>query len=283
MNVITILGTLNIIEVSRIELLKHGRTSGALSEANQYACFVVLFLPFCFHYIVKFKNLFLKIIAIIITFLGLYCLFLTGSRGGILSFVVGIIIYFILESKQISNKTILQNIALFFALIIIIIISINFLPGDTKEGLRYNIFVRLEDSNIFSSYYSSGRIDIWAKCIEVFLKHPIFGTGWNTIYQSVGSNSHNEYLFYLTTTGLVGFFLFIFIFYRLGKTVFTFRLNINSENISFYHIYLSGLTSFMVAMFFVNIYSPYIFFFIFSGLILKLGYLEQKFHNLTKL
>ena len=283
MNLITILGTLNIIEISRIEFLKHGRTSGALSEANQYASFVVLFLPFCFHYIVKFKNLFLKIIAITITFLGLYCLFLTGSRGGILSFIIGIIIYFILESKQLSNKAILQNISLFLTLFIIIIISINFLPSETKEGLKYNLFVRLEYSDIFSSYYSSGRIDIWTKCIEVFLKNPIFGTGWNTIYQSVGSNSHSEYLYYLTTTGMVGFFLFLFIFYRLGKTVFTFRLNINSENKSFYHIYLSGLTSFMVAMFFVNIYSPYIFLFLFSGLILKLGYLEQKVLSLKKL
>jgi O-antigen ligase len=209
-------------------------------------------------------------------------LFLTGSRGGILSFVVGIIVYFILESKQITNKILLKNIALFSILIVFIIISINILPEITKEGLKYNIFEKAESASIFSSDYSSGRIEIWSKCIEVFMRNPIFGTGWNTIYQSIGFNSHNEYLLYLTTTGIIGFFLFILIFYRLGKTVFNFRSIENSENTSFYHVYLSGLTSFMVAMFFVNIYSPYIFLFLFSGLILKLGSVEQNMVNIKK-
>jgi O-antigen ligase len=282
LNLITILGSFNILEVSGIKFLKHGRSSGALSEANQYASFIVLFLPFCFHYIVQFKKLFPKIIAVVITLLGLYCLFLTGSRGGILSFVVGIIVYFILESKQITNKILLKNIALFSILIVFIIVSINILPEITKEGLKYNIFEKAKSASIFSSDYSSGRIEIWSKCIEVFMRNPIFGTGWNTIYQSIGFNSHNEYLLYLTTTGIIGFFLFILIFYRLGKTVFNFRSIENSENTSFYHVYLSGLTSFMVAMFFVNIYSPYIFLFLFSGLILKLGSVEQNMVNIKK-
>ncbi len=207
LNLITILGTFNILEVSGIQFLKHGRSSGALSEANQYASFIVLFLPFCFHYIVQFKKLFPKIITISITLLGLYCLFLTGSRGGILSFLIGIVVYFILESKQITNKILLKNITLFSVLVVFIIISINILPEITKEGLRYNIFEKAESSSIFSSEYSSGRIEIWSKCIEVFMRNPIFGTGWNTIYQSVGFNSHNEYLLYLTTTGIVRFFL----------------------------------------------------------------------------
>ncbi len=282
MNLITILGTFNVLKVSGIEFLKHGRSSGALSEANQYSALIVLFLPFCFHYIIKFKKFFRKLIAITITLLGLYCLFLTGSRGGILSFVIGLIVYFILESKRITHKILLKNLAFFIILIIFIILSINMLPEISKEGLRYNIFERAEGSSILSSDYSSGRIEIWSKCIEIFLQNPIFGTGWNTIYQSVGFNSHNEYLSYLTTTGLIGFFLFLFIFYRLGKTVLGFTFNLNSKNISFYHVYLSGLSSFMVAMFFVNIYSPYIFFFIFSGLILKLGYLEQEAKSLNK-
>jgi O-antigen ligase len=281
MNILTVLGTFNILELPGIEFLKHGRSSGALSEANQYAAFLVLFLPFCFHYIIKFRSFIPKLIAIVITLLGLYCLFLAGSRGGILAFIIGIIVYFVLESKQITNKILLKNLTLFALLIIFIIVSIKLLPEITKEGLKFHIFEKAERSSIFSSDYSSGRLEIWAKCIEVFMKNPIFGSGWNTIYQSVGMNSHNDYLLYLTTTGLVGFFLFFFIFYRLGKTVLGFRLNLDSKNISFYHVYLSGLSSFMVAMFFVNIYSPYIFLFLFSGLILKLGYLEQGSKSLS--
>ena len=110
--------------------------------------------------------------------------------------------------------------------------------------------------------------------MKLFVYNPILGAGFGTYIQKAGpSNSHNDYLLYLATTGIIGFYLFIRIYYRLFKSVNGFRDHENDNN-WYYNGYLAGLISFCTAMFFVNIMQPNYFFFIFSALILKLGYLD---------
>ena len=149
------------------------------------------------------------------------------------------------------------------------------LPASTKEGLKRNIIDRAVDDSIGTGDYSSGRFEMWSTCLKLFYHNPIVGTGWQTINAMAGQNSHSEFFLYLATTGLVGFTLYYLIFYRLFTTVLFFRRKSKSLCL-YYDSYLAGMISFITAALFVNIYNPYIFFFIYSGLILKMGSIEEQ-------
>jgi len=252
---------------------KDFRTTGAFGEANQYAVFIVILAPLAINGFIRYKQKIFKIIMAIISFTSIFCLFLTGSRGGLVALFVGVVSLLHLNSGKISIRSLLKNFSLITVVVLFIAIVFYTLPKASRQGIEKNVVTRAQKGDDFKTDYTSGRFKIWKRCLDVFIQNPILGSGWNTIHYKVGKNSHNEYLLYLTTTGIIGFSLFVFLFYRLYQSAIKFR-RASKTNIHFYDSYLAGLLSFMTAMVFVNIYNPYFFLFIYSGLILKLGYLE---------
>lgn len=273
-NIITMLGSFDIIQISRVSLdIKYGRTTGAFSEPNQYATFIVFHIPICINIYIYLRPIIAKCFMALIIFIGLYCLLLTGSRGGILALLIGIICLFFFNTNKITLRTLVQFIIASFAFGTIIIILFFLLPSLSQDGLVNNFILREMQGE--SSDYSSGRIQVWGEGIRLFLKNPLIGSGFNTFTKKIGSNSHNDFLLHLATLGIFGFTLYIMIFFQIFNIAWRFKKK-NTENTLFYNGYLSAMISFMTAMFFVNIYSPMLFFFLYSGLILKMGLLESQ-------
>jgi O-antigen ligase len=273
-NIITMLGSFDIIQISRISLdIKYGRTTGALAEPNQYASFIVFYVLICINIYSYLRPIVAKYFVVLIILIGLYCLLLTGSRGGILALMTGITCLFFFNKNKITLKTLAQFLSSSFVFGTIIIILFFSLPGLSQEGLEKNLISRAMQQDL--SDYSSGRIQVWSEGIKLFLKSPVIGSGFNTFTKKIGSNSHNDFLLHLATLGIFGFMLYIMIFLNIFSIVWRFKKK-NTENIFFYNGYLSAMISFMTAMFFVNIYTPMLFFFLYSGLILKMGLLERQ-------
>ena len=138
---------------------------------------------------------------------------LTGSRGGLLSMITGLTALTFFMAKRISPALILKTIGGLLAIGILIATTFSFLPEASKLGMQGNIVDRATDQDL--NQYSSGRLGEWRRGLKLFINNPIFGSGWGTYLSKTGYfNSHNDYLLYLASTGIIGLFLFVLIFYN---------------------------------------------------------------------
>jgi O-antigen ligase len=242
----------------------YGRTSGAFGESNVYAAYISLFLPLTVSFLVTAKNLYYIIFMYLNIFLGIYALVLTGSRGGFLSAIISFIIFFVITRKNMHFTKKFANFYIFSMILISIFIVFKTTPALTVSGIQNNIILRYETSNL--NDYSSGRIDLWKKGLEIFLDDPFFGVQ-KPFSEIVGSNTHNTYLEILVSRGIVGLVLFIAFFYFIFKKVYGKYIDLGNSII--FPAYIAGFCSFIVSMFFLNMFSSYYFFFIYSALALK--------------
>ncbi len=182
----------------------------------------------------KNKKIFLIIAAVI---MGM-ALFLSGSRGGMISFlgVLGfVIVVNFLVNRQIKNKNtdedlknyiLRRNLILFgggFALVLILFLAVIFIGGD--QSLIRGLGLSVSDNDI-----TTGRSHFWWVALQIFLDHPIIGAGfdsygvaftnydtWSGAYRV--EQAHNDYLQILADAGIFGFIcitVFIVLLFRQG-------------------------------------------------------------------
>jgi O-antigen ligase len=143
------------------------------------------------------KHLFLKIIDFTYIPLAIFSIFLTGSRTSLFAIIPAII--FILLPKGFKiGRYVLILVFLVASLLVIRYI----LPAAIIERL----------STAFSSIGSAdigGRFNLWLGAVEIFLEHPLLGSGAGTLKTAIGTLAHQTFLSILAETGLIGFSLFI--------------------------------------------------------------------------
>lgn len=162
----------------------------------------------------KFKKVFIVLYSI----LGL----LTYSRGFYAAFVFTSIIFLVKRNlyKQI------------FAFLIVFLLSIILLPKPFGEGVNLSRIVTVQS-----------RLANYQKAITIWKENPIFGIGYNhlsyvktvekrnkAIPDHSGSAFHSSFFTILTTGGVLGLLLFIFLLINMGRV---------SETASYYVIFLS--------------------------------------------
>jgi len=272
LNCITILGNFGVFlnESERMVMdTKHGRIGGAFGSSNDYAAYIALFMPLWLNAFFNIRNFFAKFALGIMLLLNIYSLLLTGSRGGFLAFFVGISALILFNAKKISFALLFKIITAFFAIGLIVGVSYVFLPEMSKAGIKRNVIERAKYQSL--DEYSGGRLGFWSKGLKLFIQNPFTGTGWNTFVKLINANSHNDYLLFLTTLGAVGFSIVLWILYCLYSSAIENR-KLAENNKWYYNSYLSGFFSIATSMFFVNMRNTYLFFFIYTALVLKMGY-----------
>lgn len=142
---------------------------------------------------------------------------MTGSRTVGLVWLIPLIYgLIILKSKsKISNK-------LISVIVLVLAVGITVKMQEPLKNQLDRIF------SLTSSYTVdkfSGRVQLWMTGFEKFKEHPVLGVGsgafstaideGNTVYGYSGLPAHNTFLSVLTETGLVGFFIFMTMFFTL--------------------------------------------------------------------
>lgn len=163
-------------------------------------------------------------------------LFLTGSRGGILSFlgVVGFVTILHLTVKEsnefepeTASKTSISSrtIALIGAsalLVVLLIGAVLFIGGDNSLMRGVGITEQAD--------FSTGRTHFWQTALQIIAANPIIGTGLDTFgfaftrYDTWNGTlrveqTHNDYLQILSDAGILGFAcvaVFIFLLFKQG-------------------------------------------------------------------
>lgn len=144
----------------------------------------------------------------------LIALLLTESSGAFVAFVSALICYYVLKNLKDKRKMIILGLSLFTIISIFLVLQSK---GDTTA-------ISTEINNSFSSRY-----DIWTGSLKMISQKPLMG--WGTLatleygkeffYNNGNSiHSHNIYLTFFVSMGIVGLCIYLYIKFKLFKDLF---------------------------------------------------------------
>jgi O-antigen ligase len=140
------------------------------------------------------------------------------------------------------------------------------LPVDFRD-MVIGRFELTFDENVDLRTVTAGRSMLLEIGWGLWQVSPIIGHGWAAFSNLVGGATHNVYLEYLVNLGLIGFVLFILLWYRIVQYFLrTKAYCINKSQIIIINGLLAGVIGLLVAIMFVNLYKPWLFVWSFIGL-----------------
>lgn len=179
-----------------------GRAYSTFGNPNNYAEFLVLFLPISFAYALTRKTTNAKVLCLGIAAISTVALVLTYSRSGWIAFAVSVMVFIVLYDKK-----------YFPLLVLLAILAIPLLPESVLN--RILTIGNLKDSS------SSYRLDIWTGCAKLlnvywftgvglgsggFMKlFPLFAIGQT----GIAPHSHMQFMEMLIELGILGFVVYI--------------------------------------------------------------------------
>ena len=148
-------------------------------------------------------------------------LLLSGSRGGLVSFLSILFLLVILTTKNRSKNQIIIKGVLAFVLVAVVIAGSIFIGGESS-------LTRLAESAT-SDNFTSDRMQIWSVTLDVIKNNLPFGAGLGafgiayTPYDISNGmarveQAHNDYLETLANTGVIGLIAGLFFLYGFAKT-----------------------------------------------------------------
>jgi O-antigen ligase len=264
-NVITILDAAGVISLG-FRIREDGRTAGAIGESNQYAAFIVLFLPATIAAAVAAHGI-RRLFWFGATLIGCMTLVMTASRGGFVGLAmmcaVGAYLYrHLISYSRISGWVFGSLIAL------VLIVSFSHYGNLLAERMIGT------SGSIDASTASSGRSDIWATALGEMFRHPISfitGFGWDAYaYMPFQFSPHNHYLALWFNLGLVGLFFGSYLLFsaigRARRASLRAAPPVRGQLIAF----VLGTVGVCTAVFFVDLHKPWFYFWMYAGLAMRM-------------
>jgi len=185
-------------DVTGVGLLHDGRITGVgIFGTNQLALTLVFILPFVFGLFCLTKSSFARILLCGIWGVYWYAIYLTGSRAGML-FGASVPL---LITVVFTRRNIVRIIGIIFTVLSLVVFSYFSSRMDTIGSYQ-------EDSS------AMGRIDVWGAGLSALKSTPFLGIGmgqFNTDYFERAP--HSSYVEAVVELGLVGFFIWLGLFY----------------------------------------------------------------------
>jgi O-antigen ligase len=180
----------------------------AAGDPNELAMALALALPMAWYLGMTHRRPLIRWLARGYLPIGLVAIGLTGSRGGLLVSLTGLLIV-PLSMTRLSPARMAGAIAL---LVVSGVFAVKYVPETIVDRLA-TTGTELEDAKF------GGRFKIWKAGLEAFTKRPIDGYGTSSfiliIKPRMGSRAqvaHNSYLSLLVEQGLIGFVLYMGMF-----------------------------------------------------------------------
>lgn len=177
-------------------------------DPNFAGAFFVLFFLFLADIFLKKKSLMIGLLA----FLTLGAVFLTFSRSALIMLIVSSGALFVLQKKKIW---------------ILLLLLITFVTLAISS--RY---FNIENINLFRVVSSQARLETAKNAVSIISENSLIGVGFNSyryaqfrhgfrnesnMISHADASPDNSFLFVLATTGIVGFILYLFLWFRLIK------------------------------------------------------------------
>lgn len=214
---------------------------GIFHDPNDLALIFVIAAGLLMTFFIGRTSYFLRLFSLFLLCILLYGLWLTNSRGGLLSLMATVYFFFIRRTRKFVLGGIIGGILAFVAL----------LYGPSRV------------SNISISEASAyGRVELWYQGIVMLKTHPLFGVGYEMFTDSLPQTAHNSYILAGAELGFIGLFFWMALIYSSYK-----GLMIIQNNVPKLYNYALGLQSslvgFCAAAFFLSrtyVIIPYLLF-----------------------
>ncbi|HPT07775.1 MAG TPA: O-antigen ligase family protein [Candidatus Omnitrophota bacterium] len=199
------------------------RATAAFSHTNILGVYLSACIPLCLALSLYYWSRFKKGIALVLSALCIYGVYVTFSRGAVLAVLTGIIILAIAR----RDKLILGG------LVLILLVTPFIMPKRAVE------FMKSVNYNPAVVLFNQDRMSAWRNAANMVKHHPVIGVGVNTFSinygkyklaehgdQITGSSfyAHNIYLQMAGETGLLGlscFIWFLAVFFFLTAAAYT--------------------------------------------------------------
>jgi O-antigen ligase len=263
-----VLDALGIVGLG-LTVLWMGRVTGLMGEVNQTGVFAAAFIPVFIGMAFRARQLermFWIAGAGVLT----VHLLLTASRGGVAGLVLAGMLGVALFFRYVRPGRVLAFTAAALVVFAIIFASI----GVENRSLLIARFIG-ESTARGAANLSSGRTEIWGQVLGFMSDSPwsfVTGMGWDT-YHLFGAvaNAHNTFLGLWFNLGIIGLGCLLFI---LGRTIWLARDACSTANPADRALLIGaalGLMGASIASFFVDIYAPWQFLWMLTGLTARLA------------
>jgi O-antigen ligase len=197
---------------------------------------------------------------------------MTVSRGGFVGVIVGAVIGAVFLRQYISARVAIFSVG---AIAFIAIAGVGILVAAGYGDVLYERTIGLStESNTFD--VSSGRNFIWSTALNKMFEQPVSlvtGYGWDTYrqFRVFRFAPHNTYLKLFFELGAIGLLLILIAFANVFRTARQGLKNAESEAFATLLAFIFGLISILVAIFFVDIQSPWLFVWAYVGSAMRLA------------
>jgi putative inorganic carbon (hco3(-)) transporter len=246
------------------------RATGPIGDPNFYAQLVVVIVPLTLERFLHEKHTGMRLLALWGFLMSVMTVIITYSRGGLLSMVVALLIFFwFYPPKRSHVPFIIMGVVAFFLV----------LPPSYLDRLfTLTDYFGVPSSSRVEELSLQGRLSENLAALEMVKENPLFGVGLNSFsflfpYYSKGlglalvateREAHNLYLETLAETGIVGLTFFMFLLAYCFRVMFKSRVLFLRKGWDDYASmvtgYLAGFSGYFFAAIFIHNGFPRYFF-----------------------
>jgi O-antigen ligase len=267
-----ILDAAGVVHFGDMGIRSDGRVQGTLGESNQYGAFAALTLPAVAALAFASRG-FMRLAWGGAALLTLATLLMTVSRGAFVATALACITAAWMFRQYLSGPRLLQLGLAVLGTFLVVGVVVGIWYGDL---IRERLIDGLTPNDMAGT--SSGRTEIWATALEVMAHKPwtfVTGFGWNAYWSMPFRYSpHNYYIaqwFNLGLTGLICSVLLLVLPIRTARAaVFDAEPEVRILLMGF----VVAALAFAVATFFVDLYEPWLYFWAYTGLNMRLALLH---------
>jgi hypothetical protein len=268
-NVVTVVDAFNIPDLGIIQQRRDGRLGGPMGESNQYGAMLALTLPAIIALVWDSQTK--RFLAYFASFASIVALLLASSRGSFVAIVVGSIFSVYYLRAYIAMRHVATGVIVSAAVIAVIVV-IAVVSSDLGDDLIQRFADTLSGGTV---EVSSGRTYIWASALQQMTDQPLsflIGFGWDVydLINKTGYGTHNVYLNHWFDLGLPGLILYCALTYNLlsncRRAISNSTGFVRSQLIAF----VFGFASLSVALFFVDLKGPWMWVWVYSGMVMRL-------------
>jgi len=268
-HLIAVLDATGFVQIGDLERRDDGRVQGLVGESNQYGAFVSLTLPALVAAAVATRGV-MRWFWGGAALMTMATLLMTVSRGAFVGVIVaGAAGAWMFRRYLSATRIVTWTAGAVLALTLVVVVI-----GVTYGELLYaRLIGQAMGTDMVGA--SSGRTEIWSNAIEVMLEHPLTlltGYGWNAYWSMPFRYSpHNYYLaqwFNLGLPGLVCSLLLLTLAVRTARAAVPYA---SADSRPILIGFVIATFAFAVAAFFVDLYVPWLYFWAYAGLALRLA------------
>ncbi|QDI90458.1 O-antigen ligase domain-containing protein [Salicibibacter halophilus] len=181
------------------------RVFGTLYNPNWFGVFLGMWTVLLLSYFgIQKKNLF----SVIILLCGSTGIILSGSRTAIISFILSLLVIYILF--VLYNRSVIQHLT--FPLITVGAFYLIYDQLEFNNIRLQELNLAIQSNDISQVAAAQSRIDLWNIGLEHFINNPLIGIGFAN---SIELSPHNSFILLLAQFGVLGGLIFIVFFTSL--------------------------------------------------------------------